>query len=244
MDFGRERLGPRTVLIGIQARTNSSRLPRKVHLPIEGRTLLERVTDACSKSAEFFNKNFNKFHCTVRVVILCPEYDEIIERYSRRYVVMPALGTPENDVLTRYCEAAAKTGADYVVRITADCVFTDPMLISRFIKSHVYGGYDYSTNVMVRTFREGQDVESMSIRALQWLNMTAKGEDREHVTAMLRDRKDVPPYFRYCHILNSVDDSEKKTSVDTMEDFERAAAEIVGLNAKRQQATDWGDVVA
>jgi spore coat polysaccharide biosynthesis protein SpsF (cytidylyltransferase family) len=72
MDF-RKRNGPtRVVLIGIQARTGSSRLPGKVNLPLGNKTILERIADSCTEAAMFLNRNASKYNLFVRVAILCP----------------------------------------------------------------------------------------------------------------------------------------------------------------------------
>ena len=43
----------------------------------------------------------------------------------------------ENNVLKRYIEAAEKFKLDHIVRITADCPFSDPNLIDKMAKKYL-----------------------------------------------------------------------------------------------------------
>lgn len=232
------------MLIGIQARTNSTRFPGKCNLPVGTRTVLERVADACTEAAQFINRNMPKLGAVVRVAILCPNGDDIERRYGSRYLVMSFPGLAEDDVLSRYYIAAEKMRADYVVRITADCVFTAPYLVSRCIKAALLGGHDYVTNTHHRSFREGMDTEVISAGLLAWLHSQAVDSEREHVTTLLAERHLVPSAYRYCHVLNDVDDSALKTSIDTPEDYDRALVELQQLQTKRVAALQQGDTVA
>jgi spore coat polysaccharide biosynthesis protein SpsF len=242
MDF-RKRNGPtRVVLIGIQARTGSSRLPGKVNLPLGNKTILERIADSCTEAAMFLNRNASKYNLFVRVAILCPYGDEIERRYVGNYPVLSFEGSSEENVLDRYDRAMDAVRADYVVRITADCPFVPPYLISRCIKTAVFYEYDYVTNTQIRTFREGMDVEVLSSDLLDWLARTAKAPlDKEHVTTLLTCRDVVPAKFRYCHVLNDQDDSDVKTSVDTQEDYENAVEQVRSLEEKKNEAIRRGD---
>lgn len=233
------------ILIGVQARTDSTRLPGKVNLEIAGKTVLEHVMDSCDQASSYLNRNFNRYQCIVRVNCLIPNADPLMIRYGNKYPIQSFPGVEDDDVLSRYVQAADESRADYVIRITADCVFTAPYLISRCAKAALISKHDYVSNVQIRTFREGMDVEVISAPLLEWLNETAKSkEDREHVTTLLRNRKLVPRKFRFCHVLNDVDDSYIKTSIDTQDDLNRAIAEFDSLNSKRRQALSNGDTVS
>lgn len=232
------------ILIGVQARTNSTRLPNKANIDICGKTLTEHVMDSCIEAAGFLNRNFNKLQAIVKVALLVPGNDPIAERYSRQYRVQSFPEFPEADVLSRYVAAARETKADYIVRITGDCVLTAPYLVSRCVKSALFERYDYVSNCLLRTFREGMDTEVVSKRLLEWLDSNSLPHEREHVTQALTNRDRVPRDFSFCHILNDVDDSHIKTSIDTKEDVDRVIAEKQSCATKRGQAMAWGDSVA
>lgn len=230
---------PRRVLIGVQARTNSTRLPNKINLQVSGKTILERVTNACMDAAAYINRNFNRYNCTTIVAVLIPEGDPIRSKYSGQFRIIEAPKIAEDDVLSRYVIAADANMSEFVVRITADCVLMAPYLISRCIKTALFGEYDYVSNVLVRTFREGLDVEVISKKLLLWLNTNAKDKDREHVTSLLINK--IPSEFRVSHVMNDVDDSYLKTSVDTLQDYQRACAEIESLNSKKSYVMARGE---
>lgn len=107
------------VCIGIQARSTSERLPNKVEMDINGRTMLERVIYNCQNSASFVN-NDKRRTIRVSVALLIPEGDPIGQKYSHKVTVFEG---PEHDVLTRYVEAARSLNVDYMVRVTADCPY-------------------------------------------------------------------------------------------------------------------------
>lgn len=235
----------RSVLIGVQARTNSTRLPNKANMQLAGKALIEHVMDNCIKASDYLNRNFNRYSTTVNTAMLIPGGDKLGDKYGDKYRVFDFPDTPEWDVLSRYYHAKRSENADYVVRITGDCVFTAPYLVSRCVKAALFGGHDYVSNVLIRTFREGMDVEVISSRLMDWLNEHAKANDaREHVTSLLQMRGAVPRHMRFCHVLNDVDDSDRKTSIDTKEDFDRAAGEFDSLRSKSRQATANGDSIS
>lgn len=235
------RTNPRIVLVGIQARTNSERFPNKVMQVVAGKTILKHVLDACSDAASYLNRNFNRYQCNTKVAILVPDGDPIKQRH-RDALSFP--GVREEDVLTRYYLGMKEMRADYVVRITADCVSLPSHLVSSHIKTALYGDHDYVTNTHHRTFREGWDVEVISANLMDWLTVyAATPEHREHVTMLLRDRSLVPRSFKYCHVYDNVDDSHIKTSIDEPIDLLNFQAERDSIDSKKAAAIANGDMV-
>lgn len=239
------RANPRIVLIGIQARSNSERLPNKIMRVIRGRKLLDRVVSACTSSSDHLNRNFGKFQLNVRAAVLIPFGDPVEHDYRNSKIQMMSFeGLREEDVLSRYYKAAKEMRADFIVRVTADCAQLQDFLISGMVTAASFGNYDYVTNTHHRTFREGWDVEVISSDLLEWLNSAAvTAEQREHVTMLLRFRDKVPKSFKYRHYFARVDDSDKKTSIDDMEDVLRLEAEEESIQSKKNAALMNGDAV-
>lgn len=205
------------VLIGIQARSTSSRFPRKSFAMLGDKPLLQHVIDACQKSAVYENKFSIKKGTLVKVCVLVPYGDEISKSFRANIIE-----GPEDDVLTRYVMAAEKTNADYIVRITADCPLIPPFLISKHITAAVMNKHDYLSNVdeRIRTNFDGLDCEVISKEALAWLNENATDpKDREHVTTKFR--REPPKWANVGHVVGYADFSDVKLSVDTPEDLER-----------------------
>lgn len=208
------------VLIGIQARSGSQRLPRKVHELIGGKPMIKHVIDAARSSASYLNRYKTSMDRHVKVALLIPEGDDV-GRYSKDVLVIPG---SESDVLARYATAMQKTASDYIVRITGDCPLLPPYLITKHITCAIANEYDYISNVDegLRTSIDGNDCEVISKRLMLHLYHHALGEDREHVTTLVR--RDPPVWCKMGFVIGHLNLSHMKLSVDTMEDLERVRA--------------------
>jgi spore coat polysaccharide biosynthesis protein SpsF (cytidylyltransferase family) len=161
-----------------QARVGSSRLSRKVLLPLGKDTLLgvhlSRLMQAKSLSK-----------CIVATTSE-NESDSIVA-IARNKGVLCYQGSLE-DVLDRFYQAALLHNPTHVVRITSDCPLLDPNLIDKVVEGAIEGGYDYFSNILVEDFPDGQDIEVFTFKALEkaWKEATTKTE-REHVTPYIRN---------------------------------------------------------
>jgi len=211
-----------TVVIGIQARSTSTRFPRKVFETIDGKPILKHVIDSCDRAAFYMNNHTHKTHVLVKVALAVPSGDEIIPAFKKKSIIIEG---PEHDVLARYGILADRTGADYIVRITADCPLIPPYLITKHIKVATINAYDYVSNVdeQCRTSIDGVDCEVISRRMLDYMLKNAtEPKDREHVTTYARSNP--PEWARVGHVIGHLDQSNLKLSVDTIEDLERVRA--------------------
>lgn len=209
------------VTIGIQARSTSTRLPGKIFEKIGDREILEHVLDACDQSCIYLNRFSVKSQIRIGLFLLIPQNDaEIIKRYRSK---VPIIEGDEYNVLDRFKRLHQQEKSDYYVRVTSDCPFIPPFLISKHVNVAIQGKYDYVSNVDLdtRTSIDGHDVEVISRTALEWLLENAKtAEDLEHVTLAIR--KYNPSHLKTAHIIGHVDLSGTKLSVDTQEDLEGA----------------------
>jgi spore coat polysaccharide biosynthesis protein SpsF (cytidylyltransferase family) len=206
------------VLIGIQARSTSERLPGKALAALYNKPVLSWIVNTCSDCAQFITSK-TRSRIQVDIAILCPVGDEI----SRFYKDIQIIEGDEHDVLSRYVRAQKLHESDYVVRITGDCPFLTSFQISNHIFKAVSNNLDYLSNVdpLVRTELEGRDIEILSENAIKWLDIYAqKCIDREHVTTKLRESK--PANLKRGHFLSRIDLSDMKTSIDTEKDLEKA----------------------
>lgn len=208
----------KSVSIIIQARSTSTRFPGKIFEKIGNKQILQHVLDACYNSSSYVNAQTNRHGRICSVSLVVPYNDTLIPFYSKHTIVQG----PEDDVLKRYAMAAQKLDSAYVVRITSDCPFIPPYVISRAIAMAVDSGLDFLTNAdpRYRTAPDGHDVEVMSRKMLEWLDQTAEHPtDREHVTTLLH--ANVPPWAKKADIIGFADLSSIKLSIDTPEDLER-----------------------
>ncbi len=161
----------------IQARMNSQRLPGKVLLDLNGKTVLERIIERIKKSKKIQNiiVATTIFKCDDKIFNLCKKIGVNVYRGD------------EHDVMQRYIEAAYKFKAKNIIRLTADNPMVDHSIIDSMIQIFETGKYDYISNVYKRTFPDGLDVEIFKTESLiRSLNQTKEKFHREHVTTFIR----------------------------------------------------------
>lgn len=166
--------------------------------------------------------------------------DESIVELCTRHGV-PYFRGSEDDVLDRYYQTAVAYGAETIVRLTADCPLIEPAVIDQVVHAFLdhWPHVDYVCNLLPRrTFPRGLDTEVMSMAALE----CAWREDhnlawREHVTPYIRHN---PNRFHSVGIMNHVDYSHMRWTVDTPEDLEFARRIYTYF---RSDTFSWRDVI-
>ncbi|KYH34825.1 3-deoxy-manno-octulosonate cytidylyltransferase [Clostridium tepidiprofundi DSM 19306] len=157
----------------IQARMGSTRLPKKVLMPLCNKPMLEHLVNrlkCCEKLDE------------IVIATTTLEQDDKIVELAEKNNIKYYRGS-ENDVLKRYLESAYKVNADIVVRITADCPFIHPKLVDDVIEYFKSNSYDYVSPKSEYGLIRGLDTEVFSYEALKKADKLAKKEIfREHVT--------------------------------------------------------------
>lgn len=158
-------------IVIIQARTDSTRLPRKVLLDIEGKPLLWHIINRVKK--------MKPSHIVIATT--ARKKDEPIIKIAKDMGVDYFRGST-NDVLDRFFRTAVKFNATTIVRITADCPLIDPYESRKVVKKFMIGDYDYVSNDS-ETYPNGLDTECFSFNVLKktWKEAKLKSE-REHVT--------------------------------------------------------------
>ncbi|MEQ1905253.1 MAG: glycosyltransferase family protein [Pirellulaceae bacterium] len=193
----------------IQARLGSHRLSRKVLRRLGHQTMLEWVVERAGRS---------KLITDVMIATTTETMDDELSAFCDRKN-WPVFRGDEHDVLTRYQGAAQAIGADFVVRITSDCPFIDAGLIDQVILAAISDStVDYACNFYPeRRFPRGLDVECFPVRTLERLDAIAiYPELREHVTLGVYRN---PELFSIIGVVNDVDLSQHRWTVDTDEDF-------------------------
>ncbi len=163
----------------IQARTSSTRLPKKVLLPLpydSDTTVLQQVIRRTIKSNILDD---------IIVATTTDKEDEKIVKIVEKENVKWFKGSKHN-VLERYYKAAKENQSDIVVRITSDCPCIDWNVIDKTISTHLKENADYTSNTLKRTYPHGLDVEVISFKALEdaYKNATQDFE-KEHVTPFI-----------------------------------------------------------
>ena len=196
------------VICIIQARSGATRLPNKVLLKLQGKTVLEHVVNRTRKSkliSDVFVATTINFD-DIAIVKKCSEIKTRVFCGS------------EDDVLDRYYQLAKLLQPDQIVRITADCPVIDFIIIDKVIENHLNSDFDYSSNTLIPTYPDGLDVEIFSFQALKaaWKQASLLSE-REHVTPYIIKNKNK---FKLNNIENDVDLSKERWTLDEPKDYE------------------------
>jgi spore coat polysaccharide biosynthesis protein SpsF len=174
------------VLVVVQARTGSHRLPGKVLRPLAGAPLLLRMIERVRAARARFD---------LVVATTWRAEDDAVEDLCADAGAACYRGHP-TDLLDRHYRAAREAGADLVVKIPSDCPLVDPAVIDLVLDCFLIDPerFDFVSNLHPATWPDGNDVEVMRFAALEaaWREARSPWE-REHTTPFLWDQ---PERFR------------------------------------------------
>jgi glutamate-1-semialdehyde 2,1-aminomutase/spore coat polysaccharide biosynthesis protein SpsF len=169
----------KTVAI-IQARMGASRLPGKVLFELGGEPVLAWVARAARAVLGLDE---------VWIATSDNAADDAVAQWAAKHNCPVHRGS-EHDVLDRYAGAAKASGADIIVRLTADCPFLDPQVVAQTIRLRAVTGAAYASNVDPPTWPDGLDCEVLTADALFTAAAEAtRASDREHVTPFVRNNR-------------------------------------------------------
>lgn len=195
-------------LIVVQARLASTRLPRKVLLPLfREERVIDIVLKRCARAGE--------------VLLVVPRDEPEFMEIAERNGVKLFMGDP-TDVLARFARAMCRHNGNTIVRITADCPLVSPDLIAKAVRRFDCSDYHYLSNAHpARTATKGFDIEVFSRPALELAACNAAEKmQREHVTPWMYESGRL--------IVGTLHDTEPFTSdnlsIDTNEDYLRVRA--------------------
>ncbi len=210
----------------IQARLDSTRLPRKVLADIGGWPMIRHVWE-------------RMLLVGIPVVVATPsgeggETYEISKALNGRAIV-EGPDCPSTNVLRRYLLVAKTHGFDAIMRVTGDCPLIDPEACKRVLDIFNSGHYDYVANDVWPSYPDGMGCEVFTRAALadanHWNGLrsedTRAKSDREHVTGWIRRGLNINGGRWFCGLnlrcpITGLQDL--KFSVDTEEELQRAVA--------------------
>ncbi len=203
--------GVKKIVCIIQARMGSTRLPGKILLNLEGKSVLLQVIDRVLKS--------KKIYQIVVATTTNPNDRKIVDSVKNYHLKVSVFRGSEEDVLDRYYQAAKKFKANVIVRVTADCPLIDWKVLDKAINVFLKDkDLDYASNVLgKRTYPRGLDVEVLSFQTLEriWQEVYVK-KDREHVTLFIKKN---PNLFKCKRITNYSDYSCHRWTLDEKDDY-------------------------
>lgn len=199
-----------TKKIGIitQARTTSTRLPKKVLLMANGQSVLDHHLHRLKQSG-----------LDVFVATTTNTEDEPIVRIAEKNGVGCHRGS-EYDVLARFYETAKKFELDIIVRVTSDCPLIDGKLIKEGVERFQSSSMNtYLSNCIERTFPRGFDFEVFSFQSLEKaFNKARDISEREHVTPFIRNEVSNIG-VKLIHLKQAEDNSSFRLTLDEQDDW-------------------------
>lgn len=200
------------ILVLTQARIGSTRLPEKILKTINGKSLLEIHLNRILKS---------KLITKVKVATTV-EPDAIKIKDIAYKLGIDVYQGSINNVLERFFFAASSENPDWVVRLTSDCPLIDPELIDTVVKFAIDNNLDYASNTLKPTYPDGLDVEVFKFSVLEKAYNEARlTSEIEHVTPYIWKNSTYigGNFFKSDCLMNSVDYSNIRLTVDTYDDF-------------------------
>ncbi|HEX3383930.1 MAG TPA: glycosyltransferase family protein [Mucilaginibacter sp.] len=179
------------IVIVVQARMTSSRLPGKVMLPILGESLLYRMME-----------RLQMIKHPAQFVVAIPDEERgyVIDQECNR-IGIPCFCGDRDNVLDRHYQLAKAFNADIILKIPSDCPLIDPRIIDQVLDFYFEheGKYDYVSNLHPATFPDGNDVEVMTMACIEktWKEATRKLE-LEHTTPYIWEN---PEKFRIGNVV-------------------------------------------
>lgn len=198
-----------TVAAIIEARMTSTRLPKKVLLPANGKPLLQHLVD-----------RLKQVRSLDRIVLATTSNrtDDVLAAFAADRGIDCFRGS-EHDVMARVIGAAESAAADTVVSVTGDCPVIDPMLVEQLIQMFRHNPCDYASNRQIPTYPGGMDIQVFPLAALlRSAAMTNDPLDHEHVTLHIRNH---PELFRHLYLIAPADHfwPDLDLSVDEPDDY-------------------------
>jgi spore coat polysaccharide biosynthesis protein SpsF len=213
-----------TALI-LQGRIDSSRLPEKTLLALEGKPLILRVMEA-----------LKRVPCELHI-LACPE--DSLSRFAplAEQAGFALISGSKEDVLSRYCGAIRRFSPDRIIRATADNPFVFTDAAEAIHREALLLNADYAA---YSGLPYGAGVEAAASEALfRAEREAAPGPEREHVCPYLYGH---PELFRLHRPLAppAWQGPSIRITVDTGEDYERAKLLCRALDQNTEAGEPWG----
>lgn len=193
----------------IQARMTSKRLPGKVLKKLQGKPLLQHLTDRLVEKFDF--KNI--------VILTSDEPSDIpIVDFAEKSGLKSFRGSLEN-VYGRFTKAIDRFGPENFVRICGDSPLLDVELVEKSINLYLKNNIELVTNVFPRTFPKGQSVEVIKSEVFVSSDYCKTSNfSNEHITSGFYSKE---KNYKILNIYNQETNFNTDFAVDTFEDFSK-----------------------
>lgn len=202
------------IVIVIQARMGSTRLPGKVLLDFCGKPLMKFQIDLLHK--------YNLVKDIIVATSINNANNELVD-YCKKNNINVFRGS-EEDVFSRYYLIAQNSKYDHIIRLTGDNPLPNYLILKKAIKYHVNGDYDLTTTRTINKNSEvisfvpkGQSVDIIKKDTLVSINYSLLSDfEKEHVIPFFyKHNKFKIKYIKY------EKNKGQSFSIDTEEDYKR-----------------------
>tara|TARA_B100000989_G_C19481206_1_gene445213 strand:- start:530 stop:1273 length:744 start_codon:yes stop_codon:yes gene_type:complete len=168
------------VIVIIEARLNSRRLPGKVLLKVRNKPLIEHMIDRLK-----YVKGIDK----IVVATTKKKADQRLINFLKKKKIFFFRGS-ENNVLKRNVDAAKKYNSDIIINLTGDCPLIDPKIIQECLKIFKKDRYDLVSNSLIRSYPDGMDVNIFTLKSIIRCQKMSKSKDeKEHTTLIFKKNR-------------------------------------------------------
>lgn len=195
----------------IIARTNSTRLPKKVLRDVGGLKLIEYIISKIKKAK------------LVDEIYLCTstdENDKVLLDIAKECGIMAYAGSLDS-VIDRMLDVAEIENADNLIRITGDNIFTDEVYLDIMLEEHIKSNSDYTRTELLPI---GVTSEVMQVKALKKCYSMMNPDESQYLMLYMFQ----PEIFK-CKVIIPEKSHQKPNmtlTVDNPDDFERTLAII------------------
>ncbi|QUI25005.1 hypothetical protein HZI73_23115 [Vallitalea pronyensis] len=202
----------------IIARTNSTRLPQKVLLEVNGRRVIEHIINRIKEV-----KNIDEIYIATSTH---PD-DKILGQIAYQNNIKIHYGS-ETSVIDRMLEIGEKENAKNLIRITGDNIFTDPQILEMTLTAHKESKAEYSR---AEKLPIGTTAEVIDVNALKRCYCSIDPEKSEYLFYYIFD----PTKYKTLVMLpkdNSLIKEYASLTVDTPSDMERTKYIFNNIDSK------------
>jgi spore coat polysaccharide biosynthesis protein SpsF len=203
----------------IQARTGSTRLPRKMLLPFhKGKSILELLIDRIQLA---------DLHVPIILATTTNNIDnELISIVENKGIYI--FRGSENDVLSRFISAAQEYSIDKIIRICADNPFLDIIDLNKQIQDFRNSSYDYwcyslesgTPSIITHYGFWGEGVTLSALKIIA--ESTNDTKFHEHVTNFIYTNEKLFSLYKK-QIPKGIERVKLRLTIDTIIDFEIAS---------------------
>ncbi len=164
------------IAAAIQARFTSTRLPGKMLMEFEGRTVIEHLIG-----------RLRQVPAIGRIAVSIPSGDDqtpLVEHVESLGILVSR--GPTDDILKRMLNAAEAAGAARVVRVFGDSPMIDPAVIAKMLDDHATSGAQWARVDVASGWPHGNEVQSFDTELLSSIDVEARTFD---------ERQDIQPYL-------------------------------------------------